>query len=128
MANLSLLGSGLLSVCLAALASSTLAGCDGSGHPDTGYGAGQAVPSTINCADLCQRAADCGGHLCTEDTGKSAYIDMFTALEPECESTCTPAALASKLTNATWTCFFKSSCRQIFAEDACHAQASYHCK
>jgi hypothetical protein len=106
----------------------TLTGCGGGGHPDTGYGANQTVPSTANCMDLCQRSTDCGGHLCAEDTGKDAYISMFAALKAECESSCTPATLASKVTSTIWTCLFTSSCRQVFEDDSCHMQANYHCQ
>jgi hypothetical protein len=109
------------------LASLAVAGCGESGHPDTGYGADQTLPSTVNCADMCQRSTDCGGHLCAEDTGKEIYIEMFSALKFECESECTSDTLA-KITSTTWTCLFKSSCRQIFEDDACHMQAYYHCQ
>lgn len=105
-----------------------LAGCDGDAKPDTGYGKEQPIPSTINCADLCQRTADCGGHLCAEDMGKDFYVDMFSALESQCESSCTPSVLSSKITSTIWTCLFKSSCRQVFDHDACHMQAYYYCK
>jgi len=113
---------------IAVVLSLAFTACGGSGHPDTGYGANQTVPGTINCTDFCQRSTDCGGHLCAEDTGKDAYIDMFTALESQCESSCASSTLTSQFTTTIWTCLFKSSCRQVFADDACHVQANYHCQ
>jgi hypothetical protein len=106
-----------------------LAGCDdGEKKPDTGYGAGQSPPSTVSCAEFCRRAADCGGHLCTEDMGNDLYLDLFSAMESQCESTCTDSLLSSRVTNTNWTCLFKSSCRQVFDYDACNVQANYYCK
>jgi hypothetical protein len=110
------------------LAGFALAGCGGGGRPDTGYGANQSIPSTVNCADLCRRTVDCGGHLCAEDTGKDAYIEMFTGLESQCESSCISNAVTSKVTSTIWACLFKSSCREVFDDDTCDMQANYHCQ
>jgi hypothetical protein len=105
-----------------------LVGCGGGGHSDTGYGKEQSVPNTVNCADLCRRTADCAGHLCAEDTGKDGYIDASAAVESQCKSTCTESELTSNATSTTWTCLFKSSCRQVFDDDACDVKATYYCR
>jgi hypothetical protein len=103
--------------------------CDGSSHPDSGYGANETPPSQVNCTNLCARLCDCGGHLCSEDTGNAAYIDMFsTVLLDQCVSTCTDANVQSKMTAANWQCLFQQSCRKAVGEDACHVQANYHCQ
>lgn len=108
-----------------------LAGCDdGEKKPDTGYGAGQTPPSTVSCADLCRRTADCGAHLCAEDTGKDVdlYLSLTSAIESQCEASCSASVLSSNVTNTIWTCLFKSSCRQVFDYDACDMRAYYECK
>ncbi len=105
-----------------------VSGCDSSGPPDSGYGANETPPSQVSCANLCARMVDCGGHLCTEDTGNPAYIDLFnTVLLDQCISTCTDATVQSKITAANWQCLFEMSCRKAIGEDACHVQANYHC-
>ena len=63
-----------------ALAVAGAATCGGSApsHPDTGYGANQPVPCTVNSTDLCTRGADCGGQLFNEGKMSTSY----TALVP----------------------------------------------
>jgi hypothetical protein len=119
------------SACLLAVVvlSGGVVGCDSSSHPDSGYGANETPPSQVSCANLCARLVDCGGHLCAEDTGNTAYIDMFNSvLLDQCLSTCTDAAVQSKVTGASWQCLYEMSCRKAVGEDACHVQANYHCQ
>ena len=105
------------------------AGCDGGGHPDSGYGANETPPSQVNCANLCARLVDCGGHLCAEDTGNTAYIDMFNSvLLDQCVSKCTDADVQSRITAVNWQCLYEMSCRKAIGEDVCHVQANYHCQ
>lgn len=102
----------------------------GTGRPDTGYGAAQPVPATITCADLCQRAADCAGHLCDEDTNSTRYTPLIPLLSNSCrQSTCTDAQLSAAVTATQWQCLFHDSCRQVFGEGACGtANTSYSCQ
>jgi len=98
------------------------------GKPDTGYGAAQTVPATRNCADFCQRAADCAGHLCDEDKNSTAYLSLIPLLSSSCQSSCTDAAVSGGIDATQWQCLFQSSCRQIFGENVCHtSNTSYTC-
>jgi hypothetical protein len=108
----------------------TLLGCGSSSNsrrPDTGYGAGQTPPATINCIDGCQRLGDCGVHLCNEDTMSMRYSGLSGALASNCESTCSDTLIKMKLSTSQWQCIFESSCRQVFDYDVCHEMASYYC-
>ena len=115
-----------------ALAVGAAAACGGGAstpsHPDTGYGANQPVPDTVNCADFCSRAGDCGAQLCNEDTMSTNYTPLAQIVAAECDSVaCTPAVLA-QITAADWQCYFQSSCRQVFGQNVCHvANTSYTC-
>jgi hypothetical protein len=116
---------------LLALALLTVAACGGSdggsGHPDTGYGANQAVPSAVNCNDLCTRGADCAGQLCNEDTMSMSYTALEPILIQECEGACNSTVLA-QISTSNWQCYFQSSCRQVFEHNVCHVQnTSYSC-
>jgi hypothetical protein len=104
-------------------------GSSGSRAPDTGYGAGQTPPATINCADLCMRLANCAAELCDEDTMSMRFVALGEALVPPCESSCTDPLLQSKITLSQWQCLFESSCRQAVdaSYDVCHAMSSYSC-
>ena len=93
--------------------------------PDTGYGAAQVVPDTINCVDYCARTGDCVETLCNENTHSTNYDGFGEAYAGLCESQCTDSLLQSQATAAEWQCLFKSSCRQAFDYDSCHVQASY---
>jgi hypothetical protein len=121
-------GSTVLSVGAALFACFALAGCDGDGSSDTGYGAGEPVPETINCTDSCRRISNCMVHLCTEDTGSNLYLDAASLEQSMCESGCKPSDLTSRVTSTMWACLFKSSCRRVFENDACHVKAYYHCQ
>jgi len=100
----------------------------GSGRPDTGYGAGQVAPATVNCVDACQRVADCAGHLCDEDTSSTRYSPFIPNLSADCQSSCSGVDLSSAFTAAQWQCIFRDSCRQVFDFGACHtANTSYTC-
>jgi uncharacterized spore protein YtfJ len=110
----------------------TAAGCGGGGSsrkPDTGFGAGQTPPVTINCTDFCQRLSDCGVELCDEDSMSMKYAALADILVPECHAMCTDALLQSKLTTSQWDCLFQSSCRQAVdsSYDACHTMSYYTC-
>jgi hypothetical protein len=98
--------------------------------PDTGYGAMQPVPATINCIDLCQREGDCFEHLCNEDTKSTRYTGAGTLLVRLCEESCTDTQLMSRLASAPqkWTCLFQSTCRMAIGNDSCDADASYSCQ
>jgi hypothetical protein len=104
-----------------------LAGCDGSEHPDTGYGGGQTVPATINCSDLCTRSADCAGHLCAEDKNDNGYLGKIGETTSMCLFECTDSVLQSKATSTQWSCLFDRTCREVFGHDACGVVASYKC-
>jgi hypothetical protein len=117
-----------LSSCLAILALGAFAGCGGSGgHPDTGYGANQPVPTTLNCVDLCVRSTACGVELCDEDTNSTRYNVLQPALQSECEGACTDAQLQVSISSAQWQCVFQDSCRQVFGDDACGGMGRYTC-
>jgi hypothetical protein len=108
-------------------------GCGGGNSsprkPDTGYGAGETPPATLNCTDFCQRLSDCAAQLCDEDTMSMNYTALADVLVPPCDASCTDATLQAKLTTSQWQCFFESSCRQVVdaSYDVCHANSSYSC-
>jgi hypothetical protein len=102
-------------------------GCGGDEHPDTGYGAGLAVPATKNCVDACTRLADCAVHLCNEDTDSTRYSGLEDGLEFDCEFDCTDAQVAAIYTDDSWRCYFQTSCRKVFEDDACGVNANYTC-
>ena len=122
----------LLLIFALALSAAGAAGCGSSGgapaHPDTGYGANQAVPTTINCTDFCTRGADCGAQLCNEDTMSTMYTTLVPLVVSECESAACNASVLAMITPADWQCFFTSSCRQVFEHNVCHTpNTSYRC-
>ncbi|MFL5308024.1 MAG: hypothetical protein ACJ8F1_22605 [Polyangia bacterium] len=120
----------LLALVLAVGAANACGGDGGGGanHPDTGYGANETVPSTVDCTDLCLRAADCAAQLCNEDTMSTRYTGLASLLVVECESVCTSATLPSQITSTQWRCLFQSSCRQVYGENVCHTpNTSYTC-
>src|SRR5690242_1864854 len=86
---------------------------------DTGYGAGQTAPATVNCTDFCQRLADCAAHLCNEDNNTTRYLGSIDALASQCESTCTDAQLASYISQTQWQCVFHDSCRMALGNSSC---------
>lgn len=109
-------------------------GCGGGGNgsprkPDTGYGAGETPPATLNCTDFCQRLSNCAAQLCDEDTMSMNYAALADVLVPPCDASCTDAILQAKLTTSQWQCVFQSSCRQVVdsSYDVCHAKSSYSC-
>jgi hypothetical protein len=102
-------------------------GCDSGGRPDTGYGGDAAVPATINCADLCQRTADCFVDLCDEDTSSTKYAGITEGIDESCLSSCTDPQLQAVATQTSWSCLFQSTCREAFGDDVCHASARYSC-
>ena len=119
-------------VCGLALAlAGALAGCGGSsgGHPDTGYGALQAVPTTETCANFCQRSIDCTVELCDEDTNSTMYQQDQSLWVTECQVVCTDSLIQSSIPAAAWTCLFTDTCRQVFGENSCNVpNASYKCQ
>ena len=117
---------------LSCVAVTTAMSCGGGGSarkPDTGFGADETPPATINCADFCTRISDCAGELCDEDSMSMRYVALGDVLSTECDTTCSDTLLQSKLTIAEWQCLFVSSCRQVVdsSYDVCHAMASYTC-
>ena len=61
-------------------------------------------------------------------THPTAYTPLAPLLAVECESACNSTLLA-QITSTQWTCYFQSSCRQVFGENVCHtANTSYTCK
>ena len=110
-----------------ALAAAVGCGNDPPSHPDTGAGAGQPIPTTENCVDLCTRLGDCVVTLCDENTNSTQFSGLEGALASQCESTCTDALVNSNINATAWSCIFQSSCRQVFEHDVCHTQANYHC-
>ena len=102
-------------------------GSSGSSHPDTGYGSNESVPATVNCNDFCTRGADCGAQLCNEDKMTTSYTALVPIVVSQCESACTSTVLA-QITQTTWPCYFKSSCRQVLEQNVCNVQnSSYTC-
>jgi len=109
---------------------SVLAACSSvaDDKPDTGYGAGQTAPATENCADLCQRLADCAAHLCNEDKNTTQYLGSIPLLESLCQSSCTEAQLKGTISQSQWQCVFHDSCRMVFGNDSCGTpDSSYTC-
>ena len=96
-------------------------------HPDTGAGAGQPIPPTENCVDLCTRLGACVVTLCDEDTKSTQFEGLQSLLSSECVAGCTDALVMSTFNATAWSCLFQSSCRQVFEHDVCHTQANYHC-
>jgi hypothetical protein len=115
---------------LLAAALALVVGCGGSGsrRPDTGVGAGEAVPPTLNCADLCTRLGECFVLLCDEDTQSTRYQGADSVLDPQCEATCADATVQATFTSSQWTCLFHSSCRQVLDYDTCNAAGHYNCQ
>jgi hypothetical protein len=100
----------------------------GTGRPDTGYGAAQPVPATLNCVDLCQRGADCAGHLCDEDTNSTSYVALIPTLRNTCLGACADVQVSGAFTPTQWQCLFQNSCRQVFGENVCRTpNTSYTC-
>ena len=117
-----------LSFWVALVAVGTVVGCGGSdGHPDTGYGANQPVPTAETCVDLCQRLGDCVVDLCDEDTSSTRYVGTQSLLAYSCTSGCTDGEVQSAISPAVWQCLFEDTCREVFGEDACHAMSHYTC-
>ena len=102
-------------------------GCDGEERrPDTGYGANQPVPVTINCTDMCTRLADCLVALCNEDTHSTRYDSIKTSLLADCAGGCIDADV-QKSDPPVWSCLFQSSCREVIDYSICYPGANYHC-
>jgi hypothetical protein len=111
---------------IAAVAVTTALGCDSEPtHPDTGVGAGETPPGTVNCVDLCLRSAACAGPLCNEDTMSTRYTALSDLLASQCATVC--AGVQIPATQTQWQCFFQSSCRQVFEHDVCGVGANYSC-
>jgi hypothetical protein len=96
-------------------------------RPDTGAGANEPVPPTLNCVDLCARLGSCVEVLCNEDTNSSRYTGLGDLLAGQCEASCTESLVQEAFTSSKWMCLFSSSCRQVFDYDTCHADSNYHC-
>jgi hypothetical protein len=102
-------------------------GCgSSSGHPDTGAGAGQPVPATVNCADFCQRGASCTAPLCDEDTHSTQYDSLVAPTVAGCMAGCTDAQVQAAIPAAAWQCIFQSSCREAFDYNACGAMSTHY--
>jgi len=104
-------------------------GACGSGEraKDTGAGANQPVPSTINCKDFCARLAHCVVTLCNEDTKTTNDTATAPALEKNCLSNCSDADAQKLIPQEAWSCAFQSSCRMTFDYDDCHGFSTYTC-
>jgi hypothetical protein len=102
-------------------------GSHGSGKPDTGYGANVTLPATKNCNDVCDRLADCAANLCNEDSMSTRYTNLVEPLAAQCKAGCSDAQVQSQFKDATWSCFFESSCRAVFDQDTCKAGSHYTC-
>jgi hypothetical protein len=98
----------------------------GSMHPDTGVGAGETPPPSIDCLDLCLRSAYCVGQLCDEDKMSTVYVTIGDEIAAQCNVSCA-AAPPIGLTMSQWQCLFQSSCRQVFERDTCGIQGTYSC-
>jgi hypothetical protein len=104
-----------------------LLGCDSAPTPDSGYGAGQPVPPTKNCMDVCARSADCFVALCDENTSSTRYAGLRLVVDDQCLANCTEAQLQTMASDASWQCYFQSTCRQVFENDVCEVNARYSC-
>jgi hypothetical protein len=113
--------------CVVLVLATACGGSDDSGPPNSGYGKSQPLPTTVSCEALCDRQADCFEHLCNEDTASTRYTGFGELIAGQCKLICTEALLTSRVTANSWACLFGSSCRAAFADDACHAQATYQC-
>ncbi len=96
-------------------------------HPDTGVGAGETPPPSINCVDLCLREAYCVGQLCDEDKMSTVYTIVADQIAAECNVSCSGVPSIG-VTQTEWQCLFQSSCRQVFERDSCATKATYSCK
>ncbi len=114
---------------VALVAVGAVVGCGGSdGHPDTGYGANQPVPTTETCVDLCQRLGDCVVDLCDEDSSSTRYVGTQSLLAYSCLNRVAPTARFSRPSRPrSRQCSFEDTCRQVFGEDTCHAMSHYTC-
>ena len=101
--------------------------CGGGRKDDSGYGAGEPVPATLSCVDLCARLGDCVVALCNEDTDSTRYSGLEDALAFDCETSCTEAAIEAAFTDDQWACIFQSSCREVFDYQECDEQSFYTC-
>ena len=106
---------------------SVLLGCGSAANPDSGYGAGEPVPLTKNCQDFCARNAECIVALCDENTSSTSYMAIHDVINSQCIASCTDAQLQAMATDASWQCYFQSTCRQVFEHDVCKANARYTC-
>lgn len=112
---------------IAAVAVTTALSCDSAPvHPDTGVGAGETAPGTVNCIDLCLRSAACAGPLCNEDTMSTRYTALSDLIASQCSTVCAGVQLPP-ITPTQWQCLFQQSCRQVFEHDVCGADATYSC-
>lgn len=92
------------------------------------------TPATIelNCATLCKRTAECVVELCSEDI--PAKASQYPAVGRELEQNCLAACDNSNFQALTetkkteLTCMFQKSCRAVFGQDSCNAQATYNCQ
>lgn len=94
-----------------------LTGCGGSGGESSSSG-------KANCPDFCARMMTCAEQLCAED-GSPTPDAILSLLEASCSAACTPQVLEQM--QPKWDCYLESSCRAVFADDACEANASYSC-
>jgi hypothetical protein len=99
-------------------------GALGSGGRTSGGGGEPA--SDPNCIDYCARTTGCGVELCAEDGTPTPEI-LIGLLESTCALVCTDEILQQSGFDAKWDCLFDNSCRAVFADDVCDADASYSC-
>src|SRR5690349_17895739 len=84
-----------------------VAGCGESRHPDSGAGAGEAVPPTINCTDLAARLGSCFEVLCNENTHSTMYTGLGDLLASQFEAQCTEDVLKAHISSTQWSCAFQ---------------------
>jgi len=114
------------------LGSVVLAGCGGAGDDGSSVGGGtgggnSANPASVaNCEDYCARSTQCLAELCEEDHGSPLPSEFIDLLRSTCASACTDRLLQFGIAQ-TWDCLFENSCRAVFADDVCQAEASYTC-
>jgi len=110
---------------LGVVAALSLVGCGGGDGDTNAMGQGNA-PATINCQDHCARTSSCLASLCKEDNGTDLPQGTTELVTQLCLAGCTDSALEMAV-GSKWDCLFDNSCRAVFADDVCQAEASYSC-
>lgn len=111
-----------LFVTLGLFVCAALIGCGGGSD---GKKNGNAA-DTVNCEDYCARMMSCVVFLCEEDLGRPVHESSVDEIETTCATACMDGAF-NVLAARHWDCLFENSCRAVFGDDVCDADAHYTC-